>query len=339
MESLAESARLAYIDGWARTAGPLTERVKTGCAIAVNLAVEHPDTPGILEATLQLGSLEGTWALVYARREAVYAKHVAAAVKGWQAIARRLDIRAAVRTYRQTLGLTETVTPDQRVAANQAAVSLVHSAADPNGAEWRKWLALLAVLLAEAEAEGVAGAVGVAADDAGYPGIDFDAVHADALAAATAPGRSDGRRADAVTLALRIVNGATTDVARVLGSLADSGTEADMIAAVQDQLGIGDDSDDDSGDDTAVALYADEAIGQSFTRGILGWLTTAGVRQVDFITAGDNRVCPQCLEAEAGNSYTLGSAPQPPLHPRCRCTIEGADTVPLAAFAAYLLTS
>src|SRR5579859_1645562 len=59
--SIAEQAREAYAEGWARTGGPLTDRVKAGCIAAVEMAREHPHDAGILEATLRLGSLEGTW--------------------------------------------------------------------------------------------------------------------------------------------------------------------------------------------------------------------------------------------------------------------------------------
>lgn len=50
-------------------------------------------------------------------------------------------------------------------------------------------------------------------------------------------------------------------------------------------------------------------------------LNAAG--EIQFVTAGDDRVCPECM-TYAGVTFTIsavtdGSAPNPPLHPNCRC--------------------
>src|SRR5947209_8774166 len=55
-ESIAGYARHAFAAGWARSGGPMTERVKAACQVAVQLAYEHAHDPGILEVALDLGS-------------------------------------------------------------------------------------------------------------------------------------------------------------------------------------------------------------------------------------------------------------------------------------------
>lgn len=68
---IADQTAEAYAAGWALSGGPWTPRVAAGAKAAVGVAREHADDPGILEATLKIGQLEGTWATVFARREKV----------------------------------------------------------------------------------------------------------------------------------------------------------------------------------------------------------------------------------------------------------------------------
>lgn len=56
----------------------------------------------------------------------------------------------------------------------------------------------------------------------------------------------------------------------------------------------------------------------------------SGYPMVDWITAGDARVCPLCEAAQASNPHALGAAPLVPMHPRCRC----AEIPVLASLAA-----
>ena len=51
----------------------------------------------------------------------------------------------------------------------------------------------------------------------------------------------------------------------------------------------------------------------------------AGIERVEFVAALDDRVCEECEDLH-GNTYPIGEAPSPPIHPNCRCTL-----VPLIA--------
>ena len=43
------------------------------------------------------------------------------------------------------------------------------------------------------------------------------------------------------------------------------------------------------------------------------------IKQVEFLSAGDNRVCSECLDYD-GNKYPIDNAPLIPIHTACRCT-------------------
>ena len=48
-----------------------------------------------------------------------------------------------------------------------------------------------------------------------------------------------------------------------------------------------------------------------------------GVRRIVWVTAGDERTCPQCGPLD-GKEYLIGEAPMTPLHPQCRCLVYAA---------------
>lgn len=47
---------------------------------------------------------------------------------------------------------------------------------------------------------------------------------------------------------------------------------------------------------------------------------------VNWVTAGDDNVCADCLAFERNNPHLLSNAPEPPLHPHCRCHLEKVDS-------------
>ena len=83
---LAQAALNAYAAGWALSDGPMSPRVQAGCLAAVQTALEHADDPAVLEATLHIGKLEGTWARFFARREQVIETGTAAVRDAWNAL-------------------------------------------------------------------------------------------------------------------------------------------------------------------------------------------------------------------------------------------------------------
>jgi hypothetical protein len=321
-----DTAREAYLAGWANTQGPMTERVRCGCIVAVDLAVEHEDDPTILETTLRLGSLEGTWAAVYDRREKLYQHHIDVVGDVYRAAASTLNVDGALRRFRQALGITEaTEPPDQRrrdeirTAAEVEAARLLQGLAEnPHSPEYQAVIDAIADALMNAQAEGMAGAVAIMADQVGALSIDFDLVFTDAHAALRDLG---SYWADAQGWLGQVVNGNAADLGRVLADVAIEG--GDFEAMRDAALSVL-----DGEDIRAVDTLIDLAMGQSFSQGALALYAREGVRSVDFLTAGGSRVCARCMNAESGNPWPLIEAPRPPTHPHCRCVLSPtADSI------------
>lgn len=62
--------------------------------------------------------------------------------------------------------------------------------------------------------------------------------------------------------------------------------------------------------------------GRTVNTGLLQAYVNEGVYKVDIVTAGDDRVCDDCIEIEKNNPYTIEEAMGLlPVHPDCRCSI------------------
>ncbi|MGH7743217.1 MAG: hypothetical protein ACREQ5_00135 [Candidatus Dormibacteria bacterium] len=321
-EAIRPYARTAYAQGFARSGGPLTDAVKAGCVAAVALAVANAHHPGVLEATLTLGALEGMWAAVYDRREKLVAKHLTTVAAAWRRAAHRLDVGAAVDRYRASLGFTReafdtTDTTHRRLVANAIATAVAQAIAgeDATPADKEAIINAISNALVDAEAEGYAAAVVVGAEQLGVAVPGFDLVFTDAHDALADLG---SHWADANGWLGRMVSGNATDLGARLSALAaDGASYEEMVRDAADIVG---------GDDIrAVSTMLDLAMGQSFSRGALSLYAREGVTQVDFVTAGGARVCPACLAAEDKNPWDRNSVPTPPLHPYCRCALQPSD--------------
>jgi SPP1 gp7 family putative phage head morphogenesis protein len=127
----------------------------------------------------------------------------------------------------------------------------------------------------------------------------------------------------------RIIAGSATDVGRLLATLESQGaSEAEMVSQVQALVGATDVS--------AVSLFMDQAVSQAMSQASLDLYRAENVQLVDFVSAGDGRVCAICSDAEQNSPYTPDRAPTPGLHPNCRCVLQPADPLSASAYAAYL---
>jgi len=329
MDGLAAAFRETFAHGWAASGGPMTPRVREACRVAVELACEHADDPAVFEVTLKLGSLEGTWAKVYDRREVLYAKHITAVADKWRPLVKRLPVSMAVSRFRLALGLRETnENPKDRTAqAIAQAAWLLHQASEnPNDPEYIELVQTIADALKDGMAEGEAGAIALAAQQVHIVGIDFDIAFRDAWEALASLG---DYLADAKGWLSKILDGAATDVGRLLSRLAEAGASYDdMVSAVQELL-----TDKEI---KAITTLVDMAMGQSFARGALALYAREGIRDVDFFTAGDTRVCAICDTFEKHSPYALVEAPHPSIHPFCRCTLVATQPLQALDFTPYL---
>lgn len=312
---VARYARHAFAAGWARSGGPMTDRIKAASLVAVQMACEHPHDPGILELALDLGSLEGMWALLFARREALIADHTARIGRAWRRVLRRQVIRDGVERFQRALlllGETEDDDADRknrikRAATDAAVAMLALLVAEPG---WEELRQLTRDALAAGTAEGQVAAVAIAAENIGKIGLDWDIAFEHAYAA-MADLQSLWPAAD--DWLTRTLGRATADLGKALSdSMIAGGTYADMVAAATDAIG-GADAD-------AVAFVTDWAITTAAAEGALALYRSEGVFAVSWLDAGDTRVCPTCEANAAGSPYPIESFPTLPSHPVCRCT-------------------
>lgn len=328
MDAIRPFARTAYAQGWAISGGPMTDRVKAGCVAAVEHACEHADDPAILETTLRLGHLEGTWAKVYERRDKLHAGLLASVLKTWRALVRQLDVGPLVRWYRAGEGLTEAYTDDPNIArATDAARVLLHALPEADG--WQQIRQELRDGIIAAQTEGQVGALAIAADSLSLPGFNFDTAYDHVHSALS---QLDSTWADTDEWLQQIVRGNAGDLGRRLASLVRSGADYDeMVDAAHEVLGTGEE------DVRAVSTVVDLAVHQSLTTGAMNLWQREGVGRVSFVTAGDTRVCAACERAETDSPYDINDQPpRPPIHPLCRCTLTAETPISLAALSPFL---
>lgn len=308
----AEQALDAYRAGWARSGGPMTDRVRRGARAAVRTACEHAGEPGILEATLKLGSLEGVWAQVYQRRDELIARHSYAATAAWKTVLTRDQVAVAVSDFRRRAGISESNTGQARNAEIEAAALAAAAAliqALPNRPEWRTLRTALRNAVAAGQAEGAVDAIAIAADRVGTVGLDWDIAFTDAYAALA---DLDTLWADADGWLAKILGQAAGELGRSLAASAEAGaTYAQMLAGALAAL--------DSGDVKAVSFITDWALTTGLAQGALRLYDSEGVTAVSWITAGDSRVCANCDSNEANGPYAPRDFPDCPAHARCRC--------------------
>lgn len=321
---IAEQARTAYAEGWARTGGPMTDRVKAGCVAAVEMACEHARDPEVLEATLRLGSLEGTWAKVFQRRDELMAKQTAVVAAAWREAVAPLDAGSMVRQIRAGTGATEAVgdkTARARQVACEAAMTLL--AWIPASRAWQSLRDAMRGALQSGRAEGVAGAIAIAGQAVGELGIDFDLAFTDAYRALENLGTL---WADADGWLGKMLGRSADDLGRALGDLAAQNAGYDeMLAAAGSIL-------DGAGSDS-VSFIVDWALQTALSQGALDLYASENVQSATWTTAGDSRVCAICDANEAGSPYALSDFPQMPAHPRCRC-VSSAE-FDLTSFTRY----
>jgi SPP1 gp7 family putative phage head morphogenesis protein len=295
---------------------PVPTRARVACEAAARVAEASPTTAA--GPTLKLGQLEGLWAVIYARREAVEKLHGQALADVLDAIA-RLNWDTITQSVASILWTNPDISRSQLASMLGANVENLIIGELP-ATDQAAWRAAMTAALTDATAEGQASALALLGDQAGIS-IDFN------LAVDAAVKALRGNQALGDTAADWIqkqIHGLGYQVSQRLATMwQDGATAEDMGQAVQDLLG-------DVSASTA-AVIMDQAIGTALSQAALASYEMAGLGYADFLTAGDERVCMQCETAEIGNPYQLGDAPIPPLHPFCRCTLSPSDYVPTAA--------
>lgn len=293
--------------------------------------------PGpVAEVAIDLAALEGVWADVYARQEALHARHGRKARTAWRKAVAGLDVAALVAAFRRqalmTAGAPAPGTDHESPAAAKYHKAELRNLARSMAAgflagvndqpDYSGLLAAIAAALTAAAGEGAAAALGVSAAAAGYSGF--------AWGKAARDGRTEPDPGTATRWAARIIAGAVTGLAATLLAGAVAGdSEAAMVTAAAAALRKA----------RPVTAFLDQAVATAVTTAMAAaYAALGGIELLDFLTAGDGRVCPRCQQCADDGPYSPRDYPGSQ-HPRCRCIPQpsGGLTLPLGAFAAYLI--
>jgi len=290
--------------------------------------VEHWEDPGIIEATLHIGHLEGVWQVIYDRREAAYTAGLAAFAAAWATVWRSDGIADLVHSVRGNSGPAESKSDDRPDPAEEFAVGLVLSMLQGfvSGQAWQQLRLAVGEAMATGRATGVADAMELLADKIGATGFNFSKAFADAKRMFD----NDPQMLAEVDQWLSFL---VEDTARILGKklakMAKAGASAEeMEQYIREQIG--------DGDKGLLQQLLDLVIHTAITYGLLWFFRNWGVAQVWFITAGDDKVCPECDAIEQENPYSISDPPLPPIHPNCRCSLFTEDEIQADAISAYL---
>lgn len=296
-----------YLLGWSTTPAP----PEVGARLALTLA-EAGDGP----ARFKLGALDGEWAEFFRRRLAVHKAADEGAQTAWRAYAATMDrtrVRAAVDLEPDSAALRD----DCRDVARS-----ILATGGPD--ERQAVINVLAKHLRDARAEGRAAAAvlqkhGVTAplqeatpDPPDDWTIQFDQAW-DALAGTDASGSFLD---EATGWVGRFVEGSAGDLGAAMSrTIRGGGDYQDLL----DTVDLFTEADSD-----AVKYFTDLAVSQSLSEGAVSLYSAEGIVKVEFMTAGDSRVCSACLDAEGGNPWDVSEIPRPGLHGGCRCAIAAA---------------
>jgi hypothetical protein len=298
-----------------------------------------PKDAEVRKATLHIGHLTGIWATIYRRRERLLNKHIKLVAAAWDECLTGLHPRDVVRDFREDAGLiAKAADPDQewwKGAATAAAVAWLDGVYNSGG--YPALVTAIEDAIREGMAEGQADALALAADKQGAAGFQIGR----AFTAANEQLAGDSGVAErAQDTAGKVVGGAGNDVGRALADGAKSGAGVeDMTSDVRDAV-TGDQSRSVSANTDgalsaailagAVALYGQAAAAQAAGGGSgQGADAAAASAQppsvlLDWITAGDDRVCNTCSDYEDNSPYTPEAVPDYP-HPACRCSVDTAS--------------
>lgn len=295
--------------------------------------------PPVAEAApaIDLGNLQGIWADVFGRQDALYAKHERKARAAWRKTTAGLDLAALVTAFRRHALMnddgpaagTDSDSPEAAKRHKAEILALARSMASGflagvnDQPDYSLLLAVLTAALTAAAGEGTAAALAVSAAEAGYLAFAWEKAARDGRTAPD-PGTVNGWLA-------KILAGAVTDLARTLAAGAIAGLSAEAILkAASKVLAAG----------RSVAVFANYAMTAAVSAAAAAaYAALGGIELLDFVTAGDGRVCTVCGACEDNSPYSIADYPGSQ-HSRCRCqpVPSAGMTLPFGAFAAYLLS-
>jgi hypothetical protein len=271
--------------------------------------------------TLRLGELTGVWAAIYRRRDQLEADAVEQVLAAWRHLAADVDLTPVMTALRQQLATVEAAPSPQQdrrrhVRQVTAAAVLAQLTTLTGRTAWPGLVAAITAALRRSRTAGAAAGHAVVDQQDDLPdeidsgdgeGDDGDSGDDDG------GGDPDEDLASAYTVTATALRGTAQTIARALLTAAEQG---DDEQAMQDQ------ADAATHDGSAWSLAATIAAGAAFTDGLVATYRDRGTQLLDFISVGDGHVCQTCSNAEDRSPWPASSAPRPPLHGHCRCTVQ-----------------
>jgi hypothetical protein len=315
-------AHAAFCTGFAASGADITERVRAGHKAAIELAIENCDDPNIIEATLQLGKLEGVWANIYGRRKELYDSGLADFSDVWSQLWSNAELSALVKAIREQAGVLER---DNSPAVEKAAALVLAYLRNlmPNPL-WQQLRLAVGDDISSGIASGAADAMELLADRIDVLGFNFNK----AFAAVKKKFDADPDALKQADVWLnKLLQAVAADAARKLIAKLRAGDE-DAEEFLEEELG--------KGNSNSFIVMLDNLIHGAISLGILWFYRNNGVTEVWWITAGDEAVCTICDAIEGSNPYSIASAPVPPEHVNCRCSLMTFDSISGSAISDFL---
>ena len=332
---LPDLAREAYAAGWALSGGPMTDRVRAGAIAAVHTALDHAGDPRVLEATLQIGKLEGTLARYFQRRADLTKTMTGRIRSAWNAIARDLHPATEIRRLRAEVSTTSHAPDMIQAAAMGAAAGLLSGVyAHDRHSDFQ---AAVQDALRAAMAEGRAGDLALHAERHGHTVEDSYGTDAAYLAIYRQLRNLPDLTLMAQDWIQRLLSATGAQIGQLIARMISRDASPEQIAqTVAAELVADEDGSTIAG--RAVAALTDQAMAGAMSRSSLDLYQSEGTDQVWYVTAGDGRVCPICEQNEDGSPYAPADCPVPgeDTHPFCRCMIVPDDPHQFSALAGLL---
>ncbi|MCC9307692.1 2'-5' RNA ligase family protein [Kitasatospora sp. RB6PN24] len=254
-------------------------------------------------ATVQLDAPRGIWRPVYARRQALHAAADATVLAAWRKDVTTVELGPAIAAWRRQLG--EAADPAGRHRRDAAASAVL---AALTAADWPAVRAALTLAAQQAYRAGWAAGHAVASRDEDDEG-DYDDQPATGLTVGTPMMPDQVAAATAASVLAAALRAAAQRAGRAITTAPDGPARAAAAAIA-------------GGDD--LLLAADTAVSAAYGAGMRAAYLNAVAQALAWVTAGDGRVCAQCIANEDGSPYSPLAAPSLPAHPRCRCCLAPA---------------
>jgi len=251
------------------------------------------------QARIQLSAPHGIWRPIYARRQALHATADAVVLTAWTSDLGGLDLGPAVAAWRHAIGESTDLVQQHRRQAAAAAILAALAARS-----WARTRTALALAASRAHQAGWTAGQALTTrphdDDTAYDASDSGYVIG-------SPEMSDD--ATAATAASTLAAALRSTAKRSGRAMADSQDDPEGDAEHIIDAGA------------ELALAADIAVSAAYGAGLLAAYLAAGLQAVNWLTAGDGRVCVRCSDNEANGPYSLLAAPRLPAHGNCRCVL------------------